>query len=102
MFISLIELLIHFNDTTSKSYVLIYHPDSNELSSLNLDMLVALVFFLSSMSRMKPWPSDRWNNESAKIPGFWLPPTHPSCHIFMYILKYLALLCSIINNVVQQ
>ena len=59
MFISLIELLIHLTDNTSKSYMLIYHPDPSELSSFNLKMLVGgertptLPFPLSFRSRMK-------------------------------------------------
>lgn len=40
MFIRLIELLIHLADNPSESYMLIYHPDPNELSSLKLKTLV--------------------------------------------------------------
>lgn len=77
MFISLIKLLIHLTGNTSKSYELIYHPDPNELTSLNLKMVMGgesaptLLFTLSSRSRKKLWPNDGCNNESAKkIPVF--------------------------------
>lgn len=77
MFVSLTELLIHLTDNTSKSYMLIYHSDTNDLSSLNLKMLVGdectpiLLFPLSFRSGMELWPNDGWNDDSAKkIPVF--------------------------------